>query len=89
MRKNPNMGRPVANKHKVPKKQWDRWSNPARKMFNHMFLRLRPTNQFVFSHPDAPPVLKDHWQTLRWNVAWEAACAVDGESHADIVRAAA
>ncbi len=84
MRKNPNMGRPVTNKHKVPKKQWDKWSNHARKVFNQMFHKMRPTNQFAFMHPDAPPLLKEHWRTVRWNVAWEAACAVDGMSHVDL-----
>lgn len=85
MRKNPNMGRPVTNKHKVPKKQWDKWSNHARKVFNQMYYTLRPSMQFVFMHPDAAPLTKEQWQTVRWNAAWEAACAVDGTSHAALI----
>jgi hypothetical protein len=72
------IGRPVVNKHKVPKKQWDAWSNHARKVFNTMYQSLRPTMQFAFIHPDAPPYAKKHWETTRWNCAWEAASVADG-----------
>ena len=73
-----NMGRPVANKHKVPKRQWDSWSNEAKRVFNTMYYSLRPSMQFAFLHPDAFAVSRSHWETTRWNVAWEAAQAVDG-----------
>jgi hypothetical protein len=72
------IGRPVVNKHNVPKRQWEAWSNPARKVFNTMYHSLRPSLQFAFIHPDAPPHSKKHWETTRWNVAWESAQAVDG-----------
>jgi len=79
MTRNPNMGRPVLNKHKVPKAQWDAWSNHARKVFNTMYYNLRPTMQFVFLHPEMPALSKRMWETTRWNVAWEAAEQVDGK----------
>ena len=72
------IGRPVVNKHKVPKSQWDKWSNHARKVFNTMYHSMRPTMQFAFLHPEAAPLAKKHWETTRWNAAWEAACATDG-----------
>lgn len=75
------VGRPVANRFKVPKKQWDRWSVAAQKMFNHLFQSMRPSRQFVFMHPQALPIDRKHWDTIRWNAAWEAACAIDGDSH--------
>lgn len=78
MKKASNMGRPVLNKHKVPKLQWDRWSNHARKTFNTMYQSMRPSMQFAFVHPQATPVSKQHWETTRWNVAWEAAEIADG-----------
>lgn len=73
-----SMGRPVVNKHKVPKKQWDLWSNQARKVFNTLYHSMRPTMQFAFIHPEMYPASKRHWETTRWNAAWEAACIVDG-----------
>lgn len=73
-----NMGRPVANKFKVPKKQWAKWSNQARSTFNKMYDAMRPNMQWVFSHPDMLPLPKEHWGTLRWNAAWEAAFIVNG-----------
>lgn len=75
------LGRPAVNKHKVPKKQWDAWSNDARRVFNALHYAMRPMNQFAFIHPDAAPMSKKHWETTRWNAAWEAACAVDRSSH--------
>lgn len=77
--KNPNMGRPVLNKHKVPQKQWNKWSNLAKKVFNNMMASMRPSMQFAFHHPSAPLLSKEHWATVRWNAAWAAACAANGE----------
>ncbi len=66
-------GRPVANPHKVPKKQWSKWSPASQRLFNGMMYSLRPSMQFAFLHPDCPPMAKEHWQTTRWNAAWMAA----------------
>lgn len=74
-----NLGQPVKNKHKVPKKMWNKWSNHAKKVFNDMYYSLRPSMQWAFKHPDAVIEKKEHWGTTRWNVAFEAACnATDG-----------
>lgn len=73
-----NLGQPVKNKHKVPLKQWNKWSNHARRVFNTMMYSLRPSIQHIFLHPDAPVAKKEHWNTTRWNVAWTAAEAVKG-----------
>jgi hypothetical protein len=73
---NPNLGQPVKNKHKVPVKQWNKWSNLARRVFNDMYYSLRPSMQFAFLHPDAKASPLEHWQTTRWNVAWSAAEAI-------------
>jgi hypothetical protein len=72
-------GRPVTNKHKVPKSQWGRWSPQAQKTFNAMYRSLRPSMQFAFLHLGATPMSREHWETTRWNVAWEAACIADGQ----------
>ena len=83
-----NMGRPVTNKHKVPKKQWDSWSNEAKRVFNEMYYSMRPRMQFAFLHPDAFAAPRSHWETTRWNAAWEAAQIVDGRRSVSRVRAA-
>jgi hypothetical protein len=75
------MGRPVVNKYKVPKKQWDRWSSDAKRVFNALYHSMRPSMQFVFIHPEARAYPQKHWDTTRWNAAWEAACLVDRQSY--------
>lgn len=70
-------GRPVANKHKVPLKQWRRWSRQAQKIFNSMYHSMRPRMQFVYMHPSAKALPREHWETIRWNTAWMAADAAD------------
>lgn len=76
---NKNMGRPVANRYKVPKTEWAKWSNHARSIFNEMMESMRPSMQFAFLHPDCPPMSKVHWQTTRWNAAWTAAYSANGK----------
>lgn len=68
----------MKNKHKVPLKQWNKWSNHARRVFNTMMYSLRPSIQHIFLHPDAPVSKLEHWNTTRYNVAWTAAEAVKG-----------
>jgi hypothetical protein len=70
-----NMGRPVANKYKVPKRAWGRWSNHAKGVFNRVFHTMR--NQDLLIHPKSAPMKRKHWDTVRFNAAWHAACAAD------------
>ena len=70
---NPKMGQPVKNKHKVPVKMWGMWSNHAKGVFNGSMEDMRHTMQFVFLHPDCPPMHKEHWATVRWNASVMAA----------------
>lgn len=76
---NPKLGQPVKNRHGVPKKQWDKWHNLARRVFNNVYESMRPNMQWAFHHPDAVLLKKEHWQTTRWNAAWTAASAANGE----------
>lgn len=85
MKKSNNMGRPVINKYGVAKKQWSKWSNAAKRMFNCMYHELRPRMQWVYTHPDTPPLSKAQWETTRWNVAWTAANAVNRTPFTHIV----
>lgn len=64
------------NVNKVPAKQWKRWSERARRVFNAVFATMAP--QDLFLHPKATPSPRQHWRTTRWNAAWVAADAADG-----------
>lgn len=72
-------GRPVANRYKVPVRTWRRWSKAAQKVFNILYESMRPGMQWVYMHPDAPLMDAKHWATVRWNAAWEAANAINGD----------
>lgn len=63
------------NKHQVPLKQWRKWSDGAREMFNALFSDFRV--QADNAHPDAARLPRAHWKTLRWNFAWYAASLHD------------
>jgi phage tail sheath protein FI len=71
------MGRPVANKHKVQRATWRKWSEQARRTFNGLYDALPARRQWIVVSPDTPAIPQKQWQVLRWNVAWVAADAVD------------
>lgn len=71
------IGRPIANKHKVAKKTWNRWSRQARRTFNAMMYSMRPRMQTIVQHPEAPLLSREHWRTIQFNTACLAADAVD------------
>jgi len=73
--KSKQMGRPVGNRYKVNAKQWKRWSNHARGVFNSVYTEMR--YQVLFLHPEAIPVNAKHWKTVRHNAAWVAADAAN------------
>ena len=66
----------VTNKHRVPGKQWRRWTASAQRVFNEVYCRMRDS-QSMFLHPKASPQTPDHWNTTAWNAAWIAADAAD------------
>lgn len=63
------------NSHKVPKKQWRRWSPVAQGTFNRVYRLMSQVNMYL--HPKAPKPKFSHWQTVRWNAAWTAAQVAD------------
>lgn len=69
------MAKAITNRHKVPAKQWKRWSDHARHVFNAVFAGM--ADQPLFLHPKATPAKREHWKTTRWNAAWTAADAAD------------
>lgn len=73
--------RTAGNRYDVPKKQWNKWPDASRRIFNYVFYTMIH-NQKLFSHPKAERVPADHWRTVCWNAAWEAACGV--QEHAKL-----
>ncbi len=67
----------TANRHRVQKGAWERWSPQARHVFNMTYEGMN-TNQLVMTHPHAEKIPHYQWQTICWNAAWVAANAVDG-----------
>lgn len=64
------------NIFKVPKKQWSRWSELARGVFNRSY-QFFVGNQDKMLHPKAKASTKEQWKTTAWNAAWIAADACD------------
>jgi len=67
---------PIPNSNKVPRKQWLRWSEAARYVFNETYQTL-VQSQKLFSHPKAKKMEDAHWDTVAWNAAWTAADATE------------
>lgn len=66
--------RDAANKHRVPKKQWRKWSLLARKVFNELYSAM-VLNKELFLHPHQKKLTNRMWKTTAWNAAWIAADA--------------
>lgn len=64
-----------ANRYKVPLKQWRKWGETARRVFNETYSSM-VGNQGLFLHPDQEKVSNRLWRTTAWNAAWTAASAV-------------
>lgn len=68
----------ATNKHKVPKRQWYKWSDQAQAVFNDVFDTMR-RNKELFLHPSLQGIglfSREQWKTTCWNAAWIAADAV-------------
>lgn len=68
----------IPNTHRVPPKQWRKWSQRSKIVFNDLYALLR-RNQAIFTHPKADVIPDKHWSTIAWNAAWEAADAAGQE----------
>ncbi len=68
-------GKGGRNVYKVPVKQWRKWSELARRVFNLHFYELKE-NQAILTHPKTQQISKREWRTQAWNAAWLAADSV-------------
>jgi hypothetical protein len=71
--------RTASNKHKVPVRQWRKWSATAKTVFNGLYAIMR-ANQLAFLHPKQESLSRQKWGTVAWNAAWIAADEVDGRN---------
>lgn len=66
---------PTPNSYRVQKRQWTKWSEAARTVFNDVYC-VMAYNQGLFLHPSAKKASDEQWITTAWNAAWTAADAV-------------
>lgn len=65
------------NNNHVPKRQWRKWSERARLVFNEVYSQLLRGRESL-NAPDAVSTMKPRWwRTVSWNAAWVAADASD------------
>ena len=62
------------NPNSVPRKQWKKWCDLARRVFNDTYLTIA-LNKEIMQHPKARKMSLEHWGTVAWNAAWTAADA--------------
>ncbi len=65
----------IQNVHKVPARQWKKWSIFSRCIFNYTYSILI-SNPHLYLHPKAPVLEQKFWKTTAWNAAWTAAESV-------------
>jgi hypothetical protein len=68
---------PTPNSNLVSRKQWKKWSEPSRYVFNEMYETMIQSQKLFNSHPKAKKMEDEHWVTVAWNAAWTAADAAD------------
>lgn len=60
------------NLYGVSKRQWKKWNEQERKLFNDLFSSMM-FEQRIFLHPEAVARSDKHWKTTAWNAAYLAA----------------
>lgn len=67
----------MKNTQHVPIKQWRKWSDTARRVFNSLYVQIRDNHEILFPK-SAHKLTKTAVKIIAWNSAWVAADAVDG-----------
>ena len=75
---------PAKNAHKVPRKQWSKWSEAQRHLFNEMYEGLAGMRSIPLA-PGLDKLTVRGCNVLRWNVAWIAADKL-GQIHPRVPR---
>ena len=64
----------VRNMHRVPLKQWRKWDERERYVFNELYVTLRDSHS-TLAPRGFDDVKQGSWGVLAWNAAWVAADA--------------
>jgi hypothetical protein len=64
----------ATNSNRVSSRQWKKWSEDQRRLFNRIFIGLQ--HQELFRATKQTPMEEAHWQVIRWNAAFQGACAL-------------
>lgn len=73
----------VANKYRVQVRQWRKWSEHQRHVFNEVY-GVMARSPDLFLHRKQEPMIRAHWLVTCWNAAWTAAGAA-GDNMPDVV----
>lgn len=65
----------MRNRYKVPKRQWRKWDERARNVFNTLYATMIADQRIYNAAPNAPALPRAAWRTVAWNAAFVAACA--------------
>jgi hypothetical protein len=76
----------ASNRYGVPQKQWRKWTDGGRALFNELYSSMR--DQRIYLMLDAGPISFKDWKVTRWTAAFIAACAVTRRDKAAARRAA-
>ena len=65
----------MKNLHKVPAKQWRKWSKKQRKLFNRVYEDIRNIGADLFLSPVTIQrnISDKEFKVIAWNAAWTAA----------------
>jgi len=76
----------VDNSHKIPKKQWRRWSEDQRALFNGVYEDILAVGSDAWLHPVTVQrkLSADEFNTIAWNAAWTAAHLLKGERTGEV-----
>lgn len=66
----------MTNRYRVPKRQWRKWDEQARNVFNTLYGTMIADQDIYNAHPATVKLARAQWKTVAWNAAFIAACAV-------------
>lgn len=68
----PINGHNPINVHKVPVKQWNKWSVQQRILFNGLHSFMLENSDVVINPAHVEKMGKSVWEIISWNAAWMA-----------------
>lgn len=71
----------VRNTHKVSRKQWRKWDQQQKALFNGVYEDIKRVGPDLFLHTVTAQrhISDEEFDVLAWNAAWTAAHVLNGE----------